>query len=75
MLEKAKIRSYLSAPQIAGFYGLKEEAAKFIVSRYHEGKFWLDEPVKITLQLIRRITGLPHIEAAIKKNHSSWVSK
>lgn len=35
MLDRAKIRSYLSAPQVVGFGGWKEEAAKFIESRYY----------------------------------------
>ena len=38
----ARIKSYLNAPIIDNFGTLKEEAAKFLVSRYHDRKIWLD---------------------------------
>ena len=36
-----------------------EEAIKFLISRYHDGKIWLDQPIAITGKLINFITGLP----------------
>lgn len=38
-LTNAKIRSYGNAPLLPLFGSLKEEASKFIVSRYQRGKF------------------------------------
>ena len=32
---------------------------KFLVSRYHDGKIWLDQPITINSKLINFITGLP----------------
>ena len=45
-------------PQITGFEGLKNESAKLIISQYHGGNIWLDEPIEINVKLIRRITSL-----------------
>ena len=42
-------------PQITGFEGLKNDAAKLIISQYHGGNIWLDEPIEINEKLIRRI--------------------
>ena len=53
-----KIKSYLNAPIIDNFGTLKEEAVKFLVSRYHDGKIWLDQPITINNKLINFITGL-----------------
>ena len=53
------IKSYLNAPIIKKFRNLKEEAAKFIVSRYHDRKIWLEQPITITGKLINFISGLP----------------
>lgn len=41
------------------FDKLKEEAAKFLVIAYHDGKIWLDELIEITPKLINFITGIP----------------
>ena len=54
-----RIKSYLNAPIIGNFRTLKEEAAKFIISRYHDEKIWLDQPITITRKLINFITSLP----------------
>lgn len=53
------IKSYLNAPIIDNFRTLKEEVAKFLVSRYHDGKIWLDQPITINAKLINFITDLP----------------
>lgn len=52
----ARIKSYLNAPIIDNFGTLKEKAVKFIVSRYHDGKIWLDQPITINNKLINFIT-------------------
>ena len=59
MLIKAGILMYLSAPQIEKMGNLKDLAAKYIVSRFHDGKLWLDNPVEIIEDLIHHVTGLP----------------
>ena len=55
----ARIKSYLNAPIIDSFGALKEEVVKFLVSRYYDGKIWLDHPITINKKLINFITGLP----------------
>jgi hypothetical protein len=55
----AKIKSYLNTPILESFENNKEKAAKFLVSYYHDGKFWLDEPIKITPKLINFVTRFP----------------
>lgn len=57
-LKKQKIRAYMGAPLVTGFDGLKVEAMKFIVSRYHKGKAWLNKLIEIPPQLILQIIGL-----------------
>ena len=41
-IRAARIKSYLNAPIIDHFGNLKEEAVKFLDSRYHDGKICLD---------------------------------
>jgi valyl-tRNA synthetase len=48
----ARIKSYLNAPIIDNFGTLKEEESKSLVSRYHDGEIWLDQPIAITWKLI-----------------------
>ena len=55
----AIIKSYLNAPIIDSFGTLKEEAAKFLVSRYHDRNIWLDQPIAIIEKIINLITDLP----------------
>ena len=38
---------------------LKDLAAKYVVSRFHDGKLWLDHPMEITEDLIHHVIGLP----------------
>ena len=54
-----RIKSYLNAPIVDNFGTLKEEAKKLLVSRYHDGKIWLDQPITINARLINFITDLP----------------
>lgn len=55
----ARIKSYLNVPIIDSFRTLKEEVVKFQVSRYHERKIWLDQPITINNKLINFIISLP----------------
>ena len=41
----AQIKCYLNAPIVDNFRTLKEEAMKFLMSRYHDDKIWLDQPI------------------------------
>ena len=58
-LSIARIKTYLIAPIIDNFNNFKEEATKFLVSKYHDEKMWLDEPIAITSKIINLITDLP----------------
>ena len=48
----------MNAPLMDSFSGTKEIIAQFIISRYHNGKFYFDSHVEITNDLIYRIIGL-----------------
>lgn len=61
LLHKGWILTYLSAPQIKKMGNLKDLAAKYGVSKFHDGKIWLDHPVQITKNLIHHVTRLPRI--------------
>ena len=37
---------------MASFGGMKETAVKFIISRYHNGRFYFDQPVNISREVI-----------------------
>ena len=58
-LSNVKIKHDLNAPLISPFDKIKEEEDKFIVSRYHYGKVWLDGSIEIIESLISHITRLP----------------
>lgn len=60
-----RIKSYLNAPIVDNFGTLKEEVVKLLVSRYHDGKIWLDQPISITNKLINFITSLPLYEESV----------
>ena len=40
------------------FGGTKEAAVNFIISRYHNGRFYFDEPIDIIGDIISKLTGL-----------------
>ena len=46
-------------PIVDNFGTLKEEATKFLMSRYHDDKIWLSQPFTINTKLINFITDLP----------------
>ena len=43
---------------MASFGGTKEAAVKFIISRYHNGRFYFDQPIDITGDVISNLTSL-----------------
>ena len=43
---------------MASFGGTKEAAVKFIISRYHNGRFYFDQPIDITGDVISKLMGL-----------------
>ena len=55
----SRIKSYMNVPIIDNFGTLKEEAARFLVSWYHDGNIWPDQPITINNKLINFITNLP----------------
>ena len=38
--------------------GQKENIVKFIISRYHNGKFYFDKPVEISTETMYKLTGI-----------------
>ena len=54
-----RIKSYLNVPIVDNFGTLKEEVVKYLVSRYHDRKIWLDQPIAIIDKLVNFITNLP----------------
>ena len=40
------------------FGGMKEAAVKFIISHYHNGRFYFDESINISGDVISKLTGL-----------------
>ena len=52
------IMYFLNAPLMASFGGTNENIVKFIISRYHNGKFYFDTLVEISAETIYKITGL-----------------
>ena len=52
------ITNFLNAPLMESFGGTKETIVKFIISRYHNGKFYFDTPVEISAETIYKITGM-----------------
>ena len=43
---------------MARFGGMKETTVKFIISRYHNGKFYFDRLVEISGEVIHKITSI-----------------
>ena len=50
--------NYMNTPFMARFGGTKETMVKFIISRYHNEKFYFDRPVEISGEAIYKLTGL-----------------
>ena len=47
--------NYMNTPFMASFGGMKEATVKFIISWYHNGKFYVDRPVKISGEVIYKL--------------------
>ena len=50
--------SYMNTPFMASFGETKETTVKFIISQYHNGKFYFDKPVEIYNEVIYKLIGL-----------------
>jgi len=76
-IEKVRIREILEVPLVAYLQGMKEEAKKYLVSRYHNGKLWLDQPHSIFRTTINLITRLPYKEPKVPTtaNVIHWLTK
>ena len=61
IISNSDIVRYLDATQIAKMGNLKDLTTKIVVSRFHDGKLSLENPIEITEDLIHHVTGLPRI--------------
>ena len=52
------IFNYPNARLMASFGGTKEATIKFIISQYHNGRFYFNRPVNITGDIISKLTGM-----------------
>ena len=59
-VNNSTIMNFINAPLIARFGGTKETIFKFIISRYHKGKFYFDTPMEISSETIYKFTGIPN---------------
>ena len=50
--------NYMNTSFMASFGGTKETAVKFIIIRYHKGKFYFDRPLEISGEVIYKLDGL-----------------
>ena len=57
-IQHSTIVNYVNVPLMASFGGTKETAVKFIISQYHNGKFYFNQPVDISMEVIYKLTGL-----------------
>ena len=57
-VQNSSILQYPNAPLMASFGGMKEAAVKFIISHYHNDRFYFDQPIDITGDVILMLTGL-----------------
>ena len=57
-IKYSTIFNYVNAPLMASFGGTNETAVKFIISQYHNGRFYFDQQVDISGEVISKITGL-----------------
>ena len=57
-INHSTILNYINAPFMASFGGTKETTVKFIISRYHNDRFYFDRPVAISGEVIFKLIGL-----------------
>ena len=70
-VQRSTIFNYANALLMASFGGTKEAVVKFIISRYHNGRFYFDQLIDITGEVISKLTGLSnkgsHVPIGIKE--------
>ena len=64
-IQHSSIVNYVNAPLMASFGGTKETVVKFIISRYHNGRFYFDQAVDISREVIYKLTGLSNKEEPV----------
>ena len=57
-INHSTIMNYMNTPFMASFGGTKETTVKFIISQYHNRKFYFDRLVEISDEVIYKPTGL-----------------
>ena len=57
-ISRSTIMSYMNTPFMASFGGTKETIVKFIISWYHNGKFYFDRLIEIFGEVIYKLTSL-----------------
>ena len=57
-INHSSIMNYMNTPFMVSFGGIKETTVKFIISWYHNGKFYFNRLVKISREVIYKLTGL-----------------
>ena len=71
--------NYMNTPFMASFGGMKETVVKFIISQYHNGKFYFDRPVEISGEFIYKLTGLSNqgdlVPIEIKEGLVEWLTR
>ena len=58
---------------MASFGGTKEAAIKFIISHYHNGRFYFDQPIDITGDVVSALTGLSNRGYPIPIGIKEWL--
>ena len=57
-IQHSTIVNYVNTLLMASFAGTKETGVKFIISRYHNGRFYFGRPINISEEVIYKLTGL-----------------
>ena len=57
-INHSTIVNYINAPLMASFGGTKKTTVNFIISRYHNDRFYFERPVDISREVISKLTGL-----------------
>ena len=55
------------------FRGTKEIIAKFIISQYHNGKFYFDKPIEVSGDVIYILTGLSNKGELVPVGSKPWL--
>ena len=57
-VNRSSIMNYMNTPFMASFGGTKETTVKFIISRYHNDRFYVDKTVNISGEVIYKLNGI-----------------